>query len=75
MATFSSAVFASPQIGFLPVSEKLTKNNYAMWSLQVLSAIRGAQLAEFIDPSAKATEMYLVPVKRMMAPPTTRSHR
>jgi hypothetical protein len=64
MATSSSVVFASPQIGFLPVSEKLTKSNYVMWSLQVLSAIRDAQLAKFIEPSAKPPEMYLTPAAK-----------
>ncbi|CAO2175838.1 unnamed protein product [Urochloa humidicola] len=38
---------ASP-IG-LPVSEKLNKSNLTLWKLQVLPAIRGAQLEGFLD--------------------------
>ena len=63
MATSSSAVFASPQVGFLPVSEKLTRTNHAMWRLTVLSAIRDAQLGDFIEPSSKPPEQYLTPAK------------
>lgn len=63
MAANSSAAFASPQIGFLPVSEKLTRSNYVLWRLQVLLAIRSAQLAEYIEPSAQPPEMYLAPAK------------
>jgi histone deacetylase 1/2 len=37
-----------------PVTEKLTKSNYALWKLQVLPAIRGAQLVSFIDDSSEA---------------------
>jgi hypothetical protein len=51
------------QIGFIPVSEKLSRNNYNMWRLQVMSAIRGAQLGEYILPAAKAPEMYLTSLK------------
>jgi hypothetical protein len=63
MAASSSPVFSSQQLGFLPVSEKLTRSNYAMWSRQVLSAIRGAQLSEFIESTAKPPERWLTSVK------------
>ena len=35
----------------LPISEKLTKNNLQLWKLQVLPAIRGAQLEGCLDGS------------------------
>jgi hypothetical protein len=34
-----------------------------MWKAQVVSVIKGAQLAKFIKPSAKALEEFLPPVK------------
>jgi hypothetical protein len=34
-----------------------------MWKAQVVSAIKGAQLAKFIKSSAKALEEFLSPVK------------
>lgn len=33
----------------LPISEKLSKNNLQMWKLQVLPAIRGAQMEGYIN--------------------------
>jgi hypothetical protein len=65
----SSAALAFPPIGFIPVSEKLTRSNYPMWRLQVLSAIRGTLLAEYIKPTATPLEMYLTPVKKDGAKP------
>ena len=40
-----------------PVTEKLTKTNYTLWKLQVLPAIRGAQLTGLIDGSKAAPAM------------------
>jgi hypothetical protein len=37
-----------------PVTEKLTKSNYALWKLQVLPAIRGARLVGYTDGSSPA---------------------
>jgi hypothetical protein len=37
-----------------PVTEKLTKSNYALWKLQVLPAIRGARLVGYIGGSRPA---------------------
>jgi hypothetical protein len=34
-----------------------------MWKAQVVSVIKGAQLAKLIKPSAKAPEEFLPPVK------------
>lgn len=33
-----------------PVTDKLGKNNFPFWSMQVLSAIRGTQLGHYLDP-------------------------
>lgn len=37
-----------------PVTEKLSKNNFPLWSMQVLSALRGCQLEHYIEPEAEA---------------------
>jgi hypothetical protein len=44
--------FASPAASLIgyPVTEKLTRNNHALWKAQVLSALQGAQVAHLIDP-------------------------
>ena len=54
MASSSSAqhtVLAS--LGFLPVSEKLTRGNFPGRRAQVLSSIRGAEVYEFLSPMAE----------------------
>ena len=57
----SSTALAAISLGFLPVTEKLTRSNHAMWQAQVLSALRGAQAEHFIDPTARPPEKYLAP--------------
>jgi histone deacetylase 1/2 len=52
MSTSAGAVL--PSTFGHPVTEKLTKPNYALWKLQVLPAIRGAQLVRFIDGNSPA---------------------
>lgn len=47
----SSASAAAPSFDF-PATEKLVKNNFQMWKAQVMSALRGAQVASFINPAA-----------------------
>jgi len=37
-----------------PVTEKLSRSNYALWKLQVLPTIRGAQLVDYITGASKA---------------------
>ena len=56
----SSAASASPSFGY-PVTEKLTRNNFREWRAQILSALRGAQLAGYLDgtidkPAATVTK-------------------
>lgn len=46
----SSVVSVVPSIGF-PVTEKLTRANFREWRAQVWSALRGAQLAGYVDGS------------------------
>jgi hypothetical protein len=46
-------------LGFLPVSEKLTRGNFPLWHAQVLSSIRGAEVFEFLNPTAKPPAQYL----------------
>jgi hypothetical protein len=52
----SAAVFT---ITFLPTNEKLTGANFQSWRAQVLSALKGAQLAKFILPDAQAPSPFL----------------
>ena len=48
MASSSSSGLAASVLGH-PITEKLAKNNYALWKLQVLPAVRGAQLTGYLD--------------------------
>jgi hypothetical protein len=71
MAGYSS--FVPPDVYALryPVTEKLARNNFPLWKAQVLSAIKGAQVAHYLDkntpvppestPSAKDKPDDLVP--------------
>ena len=46
----SSSSIAGVQSSFgHPMTEKLTKSNFALWKVQVLPAIRGAQMMGYID--------------------------
>jgi hypothetical protein len=56
MASSSSSVPASLSI---PVSEKLTRDNYRLWRAQVLPVIRVAQLQGFIEGIEKEPEKTL----------------
>jgi hypothetical protein len=60
MAQSSSGVATSLSLGFLPVTEKLTRDNYTMWRAQVVSALKDAQLAGYIKPSAKPPPEFLL---------------
>lgn len=51
MASSSSAGFNLNPLFGLSVSEKLSKNNFALWEAQVLAALRGARLEGFITGS------------------------
>ena len=42
---------AVPSLGY-PVTEKLTRNNHALWKAQVLSALKGAQVAHFLNSAS-----------------------
>jgi hypothetical protein len=45
------------------MSEKLGKNNHQMWRAQVLSALRGAQLTGYINPTTQPPPSFLPPSK------------
>lgn len=45
----SSSVPAPPASFAQKITEKLSKSNYALWRVQVLPAMRGAQLEGFLD--------------------------
>jgi hypothetical protein len=54
----SSGASAVPSFGFT-VIEKLARNNFPLWKMQVLSALKGAQLANFIDSTAEPPSPFL----------------
>jgi hypothetical protein len=59
MASSSAQHAAISALGFLPVNEKLTRSNYPLWRAQVLSSIRGAELYDFLSPTAEPLAKYL----------------
>ncbi|WVZ57882.1 hypothetical protein U9M48_008217 [Paspalum notatum var. saurae] len=65
MASSSSSSVA-PALGPI-VSEKLTRENYLLWKAQVLPAIRGAQLMQYLNgktPAPPATTPWLPMIRR-----------
>jgi hypothetical protein len=67
----SSSTPAIPASLAIPVSEKLTHDNYQLWRAQVLPAIHAAQLEGFINGSEKSLEKILEvekDSKKMMVP-------
>ena len=46
-----SAFAIVPALGY-PVTEKLARNNHALWKAQVWSALKGAQVGHFLDKAA-----------------------
>lgn len=51
MASSSAPPASFSPIG-CPITEKLAKNNFPLWKAQVLSALRGAQVAHFLNADA-----------------------
>ena len=52
-STMASSSSSTPTLGHL-VTEKLSKNNYAIWKIQVLPAVRAAHLAGYLDGTSVA---------------------
>jgi hypothetical protein len=50
-----SASTLLPAVGY-PVTEKLAKNNHPLWKAQVLSALRGAHVADHVNGTVQAPE-------------------
>lgn len=48
MASSSPTASTNPVFGFI-ITEKLAKQNFAIWSAQMLAAVRGASLEGHID--------------------------
>jgi hypothetical protein len=44
---------------FLPVTEKLNCTNHQSWKAQVLSALSGAQLADWLEADAAPLEKFM----------------
>lgn len=55
----SAQQFVISALGFLPVSEKLTRGNFPLWKAQVITGIRGAEAFEFLSPGAAPPAKYL----------------
>jgi hypothetical protein len=49
MAFDSSCSSAAPAVPLQPISEKLTRANFPVWKALIMSALRGAQLHQFLD--------------------------
>jgi len=49
----SSSSTTNPLLG-VQVTEKLTRQNHAMWSAQVLATLRGARLERYVNGKAVA---------------------
>ena len=49
MASSTLSAPAPPASFAQTITEKLTKTNYALWQVQILPAVRGAQLLGFLD--------------------------
>ena len=49
----SSSSSPSNPLVLQPVTEKLTKNNHALWKAQVRAAIRGARLQGYLTGACK----------------------
>lgn len=44
---------------FLPVTEKLNRTNHQSWKAQILSALRGAQLVDWLEADAAPPEQFM----------------
>jgi glutathionylspermidine synthase len=57
MATSSSTMMT---INLMPVGEKLSRGNHVLWKAQVLTVLRGVQLAGFLDGTNNTTAEKIV---------------
>jgi hypothetical protein len=60
-ASAAAILVAISPLGLFSITEKLTRNNYNMWKIQVLSGLKGAQMFHFIDPAVKSPEKFITP--------------
>jgi hypothetical protein len=59
-ASSSSALSAAVSLTtFLPVTEKLSRASHQSWKAQILSALRGAQLADWLEADAQPPAKHL----------------
>jgi hypothetical protein len=61
MSSFTTTTTVLP-IFAIPVSEKLTKSNYPLWSAQLRSAIRATELEDLLLSVEKAPEKEIIVV-------------
>jgi hypothetical protein len=51
----ASAIYSTASVpALLPITEKLTRSNFLVWKAPVISALKGAQLSEFLEGKAEA---------------------
>jgi hypothetical protein len=58
MASTSSTPIHVPALQ--PMTEKLTRSNFPLWRALVVSALKGAQLSEFLDDDVVAPAATLI---------------
>ena len=60
---FASSAAQAAAIGvfLIPPAEKFSRSNHVLWKVQVIAAIKGAQLDGFIEPAAAAPDWFLSP--------------
>jgi hypothetical protein len=46
---------------FLPTNEKLTRSNFTSWKAQVVSAVKGAQMGNFLNPDEQPLPAFYTP--------------
>jgi hypothetical protein len=66
MASSSLILTVAPALQ--PITEKLTRSNFPIWKALVMSALKGAQLSEFVEGKVEAPVEALALDEKKMAP-------
>jgi hypothetical protein len=57
----ASASSSSSSVSTLqPIAKKLTRGNFPIWKALVITALKGAQLYEFLDNEVEALAKYII---------------
>jgi hypothetical protein len=68
MASASSSLSPMSAPVLHPTSEKLTRMNFPVWKVLVLSALKGAQLSELLEDTAAPVETHIADDKKTKTP-------